>query len=354
MKLRPTLLLLLVAAALLPAGAVPVDANTRAGTPMLFAETGHTLAYAFREFFERQGGLPIIGLPISEVFLEDGRPVQYFERARLEWHASSSTVQAGHLGRWAAEGLTGEPAFAPLPFAPGNAAFFPQTGHSLGGSFLSFWQNNGGLATFGYPISEPFPQVSEIDGQTYMVQYFERARFEFHPEQPPRYQVLLSHLGRQYLAAFPPPAWALEPVQSARQAWDAVRPSHIAIPRIGVDTPVVEIGYTATEWDVPRYTAAHYWPIGAMPNTNGNIVIAGHVGYPGIIFNRLPSVQAGDEIVLTVGGQGRRYLVREVMTLLPSDVWVMHPTSEETLTLITCVPIRVYSHRLIVRATPID
>lgn len=84
-------LLLLILLLILGATALPpaqVAANTQAGTPMLFGETGHTLAYAFREFYDRQGGLSIFGLPLTEVFVEDGRPVQYFERARFEWHAT--------------------------------------------------------------------------------------------------------------------------------------------------------------------------------------------------------------------------------------------------------------------------
>ena len=75
----PVLMLLVLA----PASA---GANTSAGTPVWFAETGHTLAYVFREFFDQNGGLVQFGYPISEVFAEDGRPVQYFERAWLEWH----------------------------------------------------------------------------------------------------------------------------------------------------------------------------------------------------------------------------------------------------------------------------
>jgi hypothetical protein len=61
-------------------------------------------------------------------------------------------------------------------------AWFPEVGHSLSGPFLKFWQSHGGLAIFGYPISEQFPEVSTTDGKTYTVQYFERNRFEYHPE----------------------------------------------------------------------------------------------------------------------------------------------------------------------------
>ncbi|HEY1016676.1 MAG TPA: sortase, partial [Herpetosiphonaceae bacterium] len=95
-----------------PAGdARGAAANTKAGAPLLYKETGHTLAYGFRQFWESNGGLPVFGYPLTEVFVEDGRPVQYFERARLEWHASLGLVLAGHLGRWAA-GQASDPAFA--------------------------------------------------------------------------------------------------------------------------------------------------------------------------------------------------------------------------------------------------
>lgn len=71
------------------------QASTEAGAPVLIAETGHTLAYGFREFYEQHGGTSIFGLPLTEVYLEHGRPVQYFERARLEWHARSCRRGAG-------------------------------------------------------------------------------------------------------------------------------------------------------------------------------------------------------------------------------------------------------------------
>jgi hypothetical protein len=65
--------------------------------------------------------------------------------------------------------------------------------------FDGYWQAHGGLAQFGYPISEPFRQQLE-NGQTYTVQYFERARFEYHPNNDPPYDVLLGQFGRLILA----------------------------------------------------------------------------------------------------------------------------------------------------------
>ena len=74
-----------------------------------------------------------------------------------------------------------------------GAQHFPETGHSVGGEFLTFWRRHGGLATFGYPITEAF----EENGRT--VQYFERQRFELHPENDAPYNVLLGLLGVEAL-----------------------------------------------------------------------------------------------------------------------------------------------------------
>ncbi len=63
------------------------------------------------------------------------------------------------------------------------------------GRFAEFWHENGGLAVFGYPISSAQPTVNPESGQTYLTQYFERQRFEYHPENPRPYDVLLGRLG---------------------------------------------------------------------------------------------------------------------------------------------------------------
>ena len=44
---------------------------------------------------------------------------------------------------------------------------------------------------FGYPISEEFTEVNQADGRTYTVQYFERNRFEWHPELRPPFNIKL-------------------------------------------------------------------------------------------------------------------------------------------------------------------
>ncbi len=76
--------------------------------------------------------------------------------------------------------------------------FFPETGHTLGGGFRAYWEQNGGLPIFGFPISEEFTEIGS-DGRPVTVQYFERHRFEWRPENVPPYNVLLSRMGDDLL-----------------------------------------------------------------------------------------------------------------------------------------------------------
>jgi hypothetical protein len=110
-----------------------------------------------------------------------------------------------------------EAPFQPLPGCPvlPERDCFAATGHTLGGGFRAFWHANGGLAAFGYPISEEFAERNPDTGQVYAVQYFERARFEWHPEHAGTpYEVLLGRLIGNELAATGwlwPPAGSLLP-----------------------------------------------------------------------------------------------------------------------------------------------
>jgi thermitase len=94
------------------------------------------------------------------------------------------------------------PAFAPVPEPPPSPdlRYFPETGHTLRGAFRRYWEAQGGLSIFGFPTSEEY-QISGADGRVYTVQYFERHRFEWRPEQPPPYDVQLSRIGDEVLRA---------------------------------------------------------------------------------------------------------------------------------------------------------
>ncbi len=147
------------------------------------ADTLPPIAPRFAAAYEAHGGVPILGLPIAAAELMDGREVQWFERARLEyWPEFAGTAYEVQLGLLGVEYTQGRQFARPQPFvSTPELRYFSETGHGLGGVFLSFWERNGGLDTFGMPISAEFDEVMP-DGHAFRVQYFERARMEYHPE----------------------------------------------------------------------------------------------------------------------------------------------------------------------------
>ena len=178
----------------------------------MFPETGKTVCGRFLAYWREHGGLPQQGFPISEEMQEqsdtDGKmyKVQYFERAVFESHLENpapNDVLLSLLGNFLYKQKY--PGGAPNQEANNTAGsvLFRETGKRVGGKFLAYWQKNGGLAQQGFPISEEFQERSELDGNTYTVQYFERAVFELHPEKQPPFDVLLSQLGTfQYKAKY--------------------------------------------------------------------------------------------------------------------------------------------------------
>jgi len=206
----------LLSVVLFPAAAVSAAPSAR-----YFPETGHWVKGEFLDFFTAHGGVDIFGYPRTEEMLSDGRVVQYFQRARMEkWPENPPpyNVQLMLIG----DAVMGPPD-PPIPPdqvpKPGDTAktYFPQTGHTLSGAFRDFFTAHGGLMIFGYPTSEPYRGPSG-----FIVQRFQRARMELHPELPPPYQVSLGLLGDEYIfvlgkvplsATLPVPA-AASPVTS--------------------------------------------------------------------------------------------------------------------------------------------
>lgn len=83
----------------------------------------------------------------------------------------------------------------------------------------------------------------------------------------------------------------------------------------------------------------------------GNFSIAGHRSYTyGRQFNRLDEVALDDTIQIESGGTRYTFTVNDIFTVKPEEVWVLDSNGEDKMiTLITCTPIRVATHRLIVR-----
>jgi hypothetical protein len=212
------MLVLLAALVVLPnlAQASPPPAQVQ-----YFAETGHAAQNWYWQFWKNTpNALRVLGYPIAEPFIQESftEPgkfyrVQYFERGVLEEHPENFGRDGNRfyilgrlLGNELIKGRLAEAPFQPVAQVPTNAnqTWFRETQHTLRndpttGPFKSFWEQYGGLAVFGYPKSEPFQERNADTGQTYWVQYFERNRFEFHPEErDPTFRVLLGRLGDQY------------------------------------------------------------------------------------------------------------------------------------------------------------
>jgi hypothetical protein len=169
-----------------------------------FSVTGKAVCGKFLTYWNDHGGLSQQGYPISaemqEVSEVDGKTytVQYFERAVFESHPENRAphdVLLMLLGalQYRQKYATGAPNQTPNNAT--GSVLFSETGKRVGGTFLAYWRQNGGLPQYGYPISDEFTETSDLDGNQYKVQYFERAVFELHPENRPPYNVLLSQLG---------------------------------------------------------------------------------------------------------------------------------------------------------------
>jgi hypothetical protein len=125
----------------------PYDRQAYAEGRTYFPESGHTLGGAFAWAWKQMGGLPILGYPISEEFLEtnaDGeeRLMQYFERAILSYHpehaGTPDEVQRAPLGEWYAnERLTPAQREPAPPIAVLSSANLPIQPHRPDGKNIA-------------------------------------------------------------------------------------------------------------------------------------------------------------------------------------------------------------------------
>ncbi len=123
--------------------------------------------------------------------------------------------------------------------------------------------------------------------------------------------------------------------------------TRIKIPALDLDTVVVE-GITPSAL---RAGAGHY-PQTPLPCEGGNVSIAGHRTTFGRPFGNVDQLKPGDTIELTTPIGGCVYQVsRDPFVVAPSDLSVIEPTGERSLTLTTCHPKGSAAQRLIIRAT---
>ena len=137
----------------------------------------------------------------------------------------------------------------------------------------------------------------------------------------------------QQAPALPPPTPGIE------------SPTRLVIPAIDVDWPIVP----GDSWEELKRGVGHH--IGsANPGERGNMVLSGHNDVFGEVFKDLEALKNGDEVYVYAGGRMFKYQVRVKRIVSPDDLSVLQTTRDSVVTLITCHPYRVDTHRLVVIA----
>jgi sortase A len=117
----------------------------------------------------------------------------------------------------------------------------------------------------------------------------------------------------------------------------------IRIPAIGVDHPVVQ----GDDWEQLKLGVGQH--VGsADPGQPGNVVLSAHNDIYGEIFRHLDRLAAGNEVILSTASRDYTYVIEGMQIVEPADVWVMGPTDTPQLTLISCFPFRINTHRIAV------
>jgi hypothetical protein len=184
-----------------------VRAQTQEQDPRYFSETGHNVKADFLKFYNlNPNAVFLYGYPITEEFVNrDGKTVQYFQRARFEYRADlpeGQRVQLTQLGRETY--LSTGPLNVSNTFA---CRTYTETGYPVCFAFLEFFDQYGGAAQFGYPISGFEYHENKI------VQYFEKARLEWQPWKAEGQRVVVSDLGRMYFDKLGEDLGLLSPVK---------------------------------------------------------------------------------------------------------------------------------------------
>jgi hypothetical protein len=188
--MRWSLLLFFIALYLISCNRYPNE-ETQTEDSYYSPQTGHTVRGEFLRFFLIYGGGESLGYPLTEEIVVDGWTVQYFENGRLEFHPENEPayrITVGWLGELLHRAQPPIPAARIPPAQNAHRRYFPETGHTLGGDFLSYFERNGGSVRFGLPISEPFLWHGRL------VQDLQSARFIWTPEK--NVPVTLEQIGR--------------------------------------------------------------------------------------------------------------------------------------------------------------
>ncbi len=169
-------------------------APTSSESERFFEETGISVTGEFLSFFEKYGGVKSLGYPLTKETEVGGWRVQYFENGRLEYHPENEPayrVTVGWLGNLLNRRRPPIPPDAIPTANETNRRYFAETGHTLSGDFLHYFDTHGGSVRFGLPISEPFLEQGQL------VQDLQSARFYWDVEA--NGDVTLEPIGRTHL-----------------------------------------------------------------------------------------------------------------------------------------------------------
>jgi len=163
--------------------ATPPSRDLESGLRYFFT-TGKHVGFAFKEYFDAHGGVARFGYPVTNEFQQNGATMQYFAKARFEYRPHlAGTPAAVTLGLLGDELLTLWDAHQPRTAEPSQdlpptVQYFPETGHYVAHGFLKYFNANGGVERFGFPVTE---EVYDPNlGRT--VQYFQRQRLAWNAE----------------------------------------------------------------------------------------------------------------------------------------------------------------------------
>lgn len=117
----------------------------------------------------------------------------------------------------------------------------------------------------------------------------------------------------------------------------------IQIPAINVDAPV----FPGDDEETLKRGAGHRLG-SANPGERGNSVISAHNDVYGEIFRDLPALDVGDEVFVHTVSQVFRYVITQRRIVEPTEKSVVRGTSTPVLTLISCYPYGVSTHRIVV------
>jgi hypothetical protein len=342
---RPLLAAIVVTALALLATAQMVVPSQAQSDERCFNETDYCISGRIREFWQENGGLSVFGFPTTplrnERVEDQVYQVQWFERERLELHPDNEPPYDVLLGRLGVTLLEEQgvdwrefPRSEPLA----GCLYFEQTGQNVCEPFLQYWQQNGlefdgqegssyeeSLALFGLPLSGTRVETLS-DGNDYVVQWFERARFELHPENEPPYRVLFGLLGNEARPDGPPPPIATLPSTPGTATPTVTNTSTPTnTPTAGTTTPTATNTSTSTPTNTPTASVA--------PVTQPT-VIEGTPPASSLSIEKIAStseVQPGDQFsynfAVFLAGEGRRTVTLqdtldarlEVVRVFPSD-----------------------------------